>query len=1794
MASTPSLKKTNLFGDASTANSDSSVSGGGTGIGFGGSSNGSAGTPDSTDAAASAWFEEDDELVLAQLLRGEENESSNTRGEPSTLDDKLSRLKGRLLQDLSRITTTDGNDNDSNDSWWRIMMQNAASRGFAAAAAAGDSSDSSRSLAAAPAGAAKEDAALPKSFHTPSGRAHVGALVDLLDVPPARAARLTLASLRSFAAAGGNNAPAEDGAAPSPPAAAPDGEESRLRSLLGSTDLFRHVLRYHRSRFLARLRVVTESLRREQERSADTGGQEGRAGASCAAFLDGLDGRYALEDRKRGLLRLLLRLAAGPPLPGMGAGELPHSVSRLRGGVGLGEAGGAGGGGAEEENTFLLAVRHEAAEALLVLLYERFDGGVRRLDLHLVLEAAARCRDLEFGTTAAEYGGRYAAGDRLEAGGRTEAETATGASRRRLDGQWALICADCMGLWRTNKTAGGSCGWVGRHPLFAGLDFGDANGDGRAGSELDALCDQLRGLGEAVRARRHAAYNRRRKRRSAVGAAEEEDDEELWGIRAPEAVALLAFGLLLRLAAPSAGDVLGDRGAEFAQVANDECGAFAYLQRVLKAASSSPASGGDGDGGDVVRIARRRMRAGAGERWVSRLLCRGESDMPPVEEEGGKLAVTNGDGGLNSVEGEASADHLGNATSIVCSSIGREILAATIRAFRGVLLDLRSRARAAENVALLAGLAGAVYGHEPMLCEAFWGDWEDFCQSDGNMEHENGEDGETEETKSDEPVCYLLDASHTLAVSALAELKVGQAQPQSILHYLNPLSTFIHLIVSLCASPVRVSAVLTSKFLPEGLLDSALSVVSALASQLSSLETTANGDEVTAEERSTLRHAVVVLQSVSALARLGGAHTRALLRRSLLAPNGGGKHGSEGGGAARIICSIALQASPTAPLGHSSQGKHCAELSTAALDLLLDLSVDAGTEFQLETLACFSSSHDNNTLVGRDYGNFGGKKFDSGFGLYLAKGMESTATLAVASILNCLAINLVRNVFRPTRHGASSAPLPLHIETVGVGIMLALDVLSSIASSGEVAFPQSILQVDTAHAILLAAAAALVGLKQVAYLHPDDATRHVALATHHGILSSLSSSTALGQVVAHLAVSPLSLALTQQVGRKLELELALKTSAKGYDYQESRGGNGSGRDGGMRGKYGAWGRFVTPKRASQRASKRMRSAVAASDALYGADDYGLYDVAVAALSLLLVWGEHAEDVADDNGLRAEPQQGPCALLLSRCPPSSLRPLVSGGAMGLNVTNLDLVSRYSSAHGGFASRSGVAAVLSASLIKICLRHADSAMPPAMQHGAFCVALGGGSHLFRALLSALDGLLDESGAEGGVRTSEQATVLLEAVAASISRQPDLTRVLLLGDNMKEDWRIVDKMVSIIVTTGNRLNASRESNDQTDVEEKKKLNLLCLVTCACLQVFAELWKCCRLTASSACPTKKSNDTDDGSAVHACGSIVSHLTNNKETLIANVTAELTRCVLLSVMSLGEKNAMHKETPTSMLNQKSILLDILKRSLDIIAIETMSRAQIKSQGDLNFTEDLFDTGPMACWKFLLSSSSAGAAASSWLHGFSSAVGRDGSLNWDLVSFLRANPQEEEASASVWCSFGHALQLAQSLEPVDGPKDRGEAVASFRHCSALHVLTASEVSFAASWSTFFQVITAEVGRIRPGKEVHTLASVVARTTLFAMSSFSESQMLAQSLLSSQGLLESRDTTSVAELSSLMLFALTIRRDIGAGEDAPTNCQDTLEMIALLHGSANKLFVMTQPTSMKPSDQVSQTKKKDYF
>lgn len=1805
MASFTPPKSNNLFGSSDGASSSSSRGGDSRRI----AGRDFASTSTSAAVSAASWFEDDDEALLTHLLQSDVYDDNDTNSESGdNLNAKFDRLLSRFEEDIEAGSgggSLSSSSSGSNDAWWTNLMNVATNSGFTCTTSTNFSATATLSGSSS-SSVSGGSTSFPKAFHTPDGKAHITALVDLLGISRERAVRMTLASLRTFAivttttsttttSSDGGGA-AEDGedattastsagihspssSSTSQAQATAAEQEIRLRSLLGTQELFRRVLHFHRQEFLIRLRIITECLRLEQEDKADDndhgdndGEQQGGVDAtksrrgishSCARLLDHLDARLVVahgsnrtnHGHRRGIFQILLKLATGPALPGLGGIELPYSVGELRGSDSA-----AVGGGLETllsgSTEILHAVRQEAAEALLVLLYDRIDGGVTRLDLFLIMEAASSLSlssSSEFGMTGKEYvklrrgggggglqrwnsDGRGGRGNDLMGGGGMKLDvTMTGQqARRTLDGLWALICAECMGLWRTVYQGGNQ--WVNRHPFFGGIIDAGATDQNRmaAQEELEVLWQKLHSLGNAARDRRGAAYNECKRgkleRDRLIGVSGMNldgeidnyyDDDELWGVQAPEGVALLAFGLLLHLASlehPTHEFMteVGSWGRGCARMANDECAAFAYLHRVLESAVQDPIVGNSV-----------RKRNNGNEALVSNLLKRGVFEMNHEQE----LTLLDAEGKIceDEHDGDTPSDDLvvADAASVICASIGREILTGTIRAFRDMLLSLHSHSSAVDNIGMLSDLASVIYQNSSIMCEQFWASWEMFCQRDGSEDMDNVDD---EEITGAEPMCYLLDASHSLATSTLAILKTGGSQ-QAIIHCLRPLSTFLHLIASLCASPSMVRSILTSEFLPEELLRSSMSVVSALAPLINSINESYG--RVTAEERRTIRHATLVIHSISTLAYLGGEDAKEWIRKSLQSSVSSAPH---------IICKIASEVHSHRKLGLECE---CAELTSSALNLLADLLVGSDTAFQVEACNCFAPS---STL------SFERGDKMSGLAPFIANGGDSEITLAAMTILNCLSSNLARNAFNHSI--VSSDTVPRYIETIGCGVMVALDLLSSFVLSSEVSFPTSRVQVATTEAILASIVGTLVNLKQVGYLHENEEVRRLALNVRNDIINALSSSTPLGQIVAFLATVTISISIMKNASKSRELFLVMDSAATKHRENEKDG------------KYGAWRRFVTPKRKPVALSNDVLGAVKEDV------DLELYDVAAMALSLMLVWGEQTDDLAesplDENRVKGSLY----TLLLSKASSSSLHP--HDAIASLNVANLNLISRLACNSDDIVRVKSNSAMLSARIIKMCLRHANfvdengvGKYRTNVESNAFRVALEGGRHMFEVLLRILDRHASDDISEDNAKGIEHqvllATIMLETVAGSVSSHPDLARAFLLGGN-GEDWRLVDKIVLCIASTNNIMNHSREDQGTWD---DRLINLRCLLTCACLLVVSELWKSCRATCNM-------NNSD---SVHACGIIAAYLTNlNKSvatSLVANHIAELTRCSLLAIMTLEEKHSL-QELSTASVNQKCILFDLLSRSLDIIAIEIMCRVRTKSHGGIKFVEDLFDLGPMECWKALLTSGDADAlAAASWLR-FTRNV-----ANWNIASFIRANPPEEGMASSSWCSFGSYVIITEAIT-----LPRSESIKTFMHSNAIHALSQSTALFSASWATFFEIVTANVIDTRSNKEKYSLTNGLAECSLAALSSLTESKMVAAALLSSQGLIEIGGTEPFGELCTLLMY-ITARKDYISTDVAHrTSTQNVQDTIGRLYTVSNNLFVMTQLGSVLPPDQVS--------
>ena len=415
------------------------------------------------------------------------------------IENRLTSLASRLVEDGGPLE------------FWESLRTELENKGFRY---------SSSSLGKLTSGvAASTDTNKPAALESEEGRHHLQAVAALLQISQDRAVQVTMEAVKDM-----------------------DCDGSHFKALLGTRGLLWKTLHHEQKQRLARLGVVAESLRLEQDPDAPHG-------RHVKAFLDSLDGLYHDDDaRPRGLFRHLLTMACAPTVLVTRDQLQPARALRTDSPTNIPlerEWNSFCGLMAEELRMQQMRERTEALEALLVLLYARIHEGVHRVDYAALLLAFA---SQDF------YASASGPKDLV----------------LRLTQLTGLICAECMALWRTLDA---SSVWTFRHPLLVGLSDG---GDTQI----------ARGEIETIR-----------------GILSEPIQESLstGGIGNPQALGMLAFGLLLQRAhqvvLKSSNSAGGDQSVfatfngsamELVQIANDRCGAFDFLYSIVDDLTGTP------------------------------------------------------------------------------------------------------------------------------------------------------------------------------------------------------------------------------------------------------------------------------------------------------------------------------------------------------------------------------------------------------------------------------------------------------------------------------------------------------------------------------------------------------------------------------------------------------------------------------------------------------------------------------------------------------------------------------------------------------------------------------------------------------------------------------------------------------------------------------------------------------------------------------------------------------------------------------------------------------------------------------------------------------------------------------------------------------------------------------------------------------------------------------------------------------------------------------------------------------
>jgi len=362
------------------------------------------------------------------------------------------------------------------------------------------------------------------ALESAAGKHHIEAVMALLQISYDRAIQITMESLGSIDSGG-----------------------TFFQTMLGGRQLLWKTLLHEQKQRLARLGVVTELLRVEQDPDA-------LIGSHVKTFLNSLDGLYCDdEDRHRGLFRHLLTIACRPILTTTREQLSPTRSLRatMVGGTDSRPTTQSLSSG-QEWNSFCVSIveelrmqqmreRKEALEALLILLYDRMKDGVRRAD-YVALLLAFRSQGFFLNASSSSGGPKDLA--------------------LRLTQLTGLICAECMALWRTLDS---SSTWISLHPLLLGLSSDSTT----AKEEIDTIRNLLSDyVQESLNGGRNGIH--------------------------PESLGMLGFGLLLQLACKGLnvsnsmmeGDdniffTLNTNAMEMVQIANDQCGAFDYLHSIL-------------------------------------------------------------------------------------------------------------------------------------------------------------------------------------------------------------------------------------------------------------------------------------------------------------------------------------------------------------------------------------------------------------------------------------------------------------------------------------------------------------------------------------------------------------------------------------------------------------------------------------------------------------------------------------------------------------------------------------------------------------------------------------------------------------------------------------------------------------------------------------------------------------------------------------------------------------------------------------------------------------------------------------------------------------------------------------------------------------------------------------------------------------------------------------------------------------------------------------------------------------
>ena len=729
---------------------------------------------------------------------------------------------------------------------WDALIRDVQGLGFSWNATAQQPSSSSSALAAAAPN--PTTALVPPGFDTDEGKAHLRAVSQLLGLSANDAARITLSALAAHRSLGTNSTTTTTSTS---------SLDDDPRHWIGSRALLEMVLEYGYTQRTARLQLVAECLRLEQQQPQDSSNNDNEnknddvwRDEVLVPVLQQVDGNLTVQDpfeekalpRHRGLFRLCVSLATQPLTIPWTRQQL--DVCRILTETTSSSSSSVEGTLFSQSSSSqtaswdayvhrlmrnkLVAIAHErlqALEALVALLYARMDGGVRRSDYALLIRALQSANHFYTNTTKT-----------TSATTTTIAAAAAASSpfdAQRLQCLAGLLCIEGTGLWRVADTppedsAVGAAQWVEQHPLLLGLLVDRRSGGTGAEqveTELEAILTLLRQLGRQVSVRQQSH-------------PEQLDSSAV----APEGLALFSFGLLLSSAhrdllaseqygsnASAYWQTFQDSGSELSRYANDVCQALEYIDVVMNCLV------------DVPSFVVTRKTSNSLEPLLHDVEFDSPVKVPRRHDDDERMADDDG--------GEADgAERELNGPSLIYASIGRELLVAMVVVYRDTILSVHHPG-ALDNLRMLSQLSTHLFCNSPTLCIPFWDDWYTY--------HAGSPTPEADANNMSLPLCSLLDSASYFAKAAVS----SSQPPVQVLEAAIPLLK----LVSCLAYDATIAKFVLTQVLPPNTIHTALEACSSLSRSDSSADLI-----------------VEVLASVTLLAQVGNSKTtRQELRSSM-------------------------------------------------------------------------------------------------------------------------------------------------------------------------------------------------------------------------------------------------------------------------------------------------------------------------------------------------------------------------------------------------------------------------------------------------------------------------------------------------------------------------------------------------------------------------------------------------------------------------------------------------------------------------------------------------------------------------------------------------------------------------------------------------------------------------------------------------------------------------------------------------------------------------------------------------